>query len=120
MKFRLNSLILPKAVLLEAHIDRWIILISGKLSTHFNIRVIGRVQGVWFRKYTLEAAHFFGIKGFVENAGDGSVYVEAEGASDDLDRFLAWLQKGSPMSHVEKVISKKGQAVGFPTFEIRR
>lgn len=87
---------------------------------HYNIKVIGRVQGVWFRKYTLEAAISFGIKGFVENASDGSVYVEAEGSSDDLDRLLIWLHKGSPMSNVERVEHIEGQPVGFSSFEIRR
>jgi acylphosphatase len=97
-----------------------IIQISRKLSLHYKISVIGRVQGVWFRKYTREAALSRGIKGFVENSEDGSVYLEAEGSSDDMDQFLEWLHRGSPMSRVEKVIRKEGQLVGFATFEIRR
>ena len=87
---------------------------------HYKISVIGRVQGVWFRKYTLEAALSHGIKGFVENSDDGSVYIEAEGQSEELDQFLEWLHHGSPMSRVDKVIRKEGQPVGFYTFEIRR
>ena len=87
---------------------------------HFKIKVVGRVQGVWFRKYTKEAADSFGVKGFVENSDDGSVYVEAEGSSDQLDQFLEWLQKGSPMSRVEKVIHSTGLPVGFSSFDIRR
>ncbi len=87
---------------------------------HYKIKVVGRVQGVWFRKYTQETADSFGVKGFVENSDDGSVYVEAEGSSDQLDQFLEWLQKGSPMSRVEKVIHSRGQPVGFSSFEIRR
>ena len=82
--------------------------------------MIGRVQGVWFRKYTREAALSRGIKGFVENSDDGSVYVEAEGQSEELDQFLEWLHHGSPMSRVDQVLHKEGQPVGFSTFEIRR
>ena len=87
---------------------------------HYKISVIGGVQGVWFRKYTREAALSRGIKGFVENSEDGSVYIEAEGRSEELDQFVEWLHQGSPMSQVEKVIRKEGQPVGFATFEIRR
>ncbi|MGA9271328.1 MAG: acylphosphatase [Lutimonas sp.] len=90
------------------------------MSLHYKIKVIGRVQGVWFRKYTREAALSFGVKGFVQNSDDGSVYVEAEGSSDELRRFLEWLNRGSPMSRVEKVIHSEGQHVGFSSFEIRR
>ena len=90
------------------------------MTLHYKIRVKGRVQGVWFRKYTREAALSHGIKGFVENSDDGSVYVEAEGSSGELDRFLEWLHHGSPMSRVEEVLKSEGQPTGFSTFEIRR
>ena len=87
---------------------------------HYKISVIGRVQGVWFRKYTREAALSRGVKGFVENAADGSVYIEAEGSSVNLDQFLEWLHRGSPMSRVDEVVHAEGQPVGFSAFEIRR
>ncbi len=91
-----------------------------EMTLHYNITVTGRVQGVWFRKYTQEAALSFGVKGFVENALDGSVYIEAEGTQLELNRFLDWLEKGSPMSRVDKVIYREGETIGFSTFEIRR
>jgi acylphosphatase len=91
-----------------------------KLTLHYKITVIGKVQGVWFRKYTREAALSFGVKGLVENSDDGSVYVEAEGSQDDLDQFLLWLHQGSPMSRVDKVTHREGQPVGYSTFEISR
>ena len=87
---------------------------------HYKIRVSGRVQGVWFRKYTREAALSFGLKGFVENASDGSVYLEAEGNREELKRLLDWLQDGSPLSRVEEVSFAEGPFSGFTSFEIRR
>ncbi len=72
---------------------------------HYNIKVTGKVQGVWFRKYTMEKALALGLKGFVKNEPDGSVYIEAEShQSDILDLFTNWLYEGSPLSKVEKVI----------------
>lgn len=34
---------------------------------HFNIRVSGKVQGVFFRASTKDQAVIFGVKGFVRN-----------------------------------------------------
>ena len=90
------------------------------MTLHYNIKVTGRVQGVWFRKYTQEAARSYGVKGFVENSNDGSVYTEAEGSASQFDKFLKWLRQGSPMSRVDQVIHKEGPFVGFSSFEIRR
>jgi acylphosphatase len=41
-------------------------------------RVIGRVQGVGFRYYVLNAAIELGLTGWVRNRRDGSVEVVAE------------------------------------------
>lgn len=68
--------------------------------TSFVIR--GKVQGVYFRKYTQQQAVSLSIFGFVENAEDGSVVGEAEGRLDKLVAFKAWLEtKGSPKSRIE-------------------
>ena len=47
------------------------------------VRVIisGRVQGVWFRGWTIETAHHHGVNGWVRNRRDGT--VEAVFAGDD-------------------------------------
>ena len=34
---------------------------------HYKILVKGKVQGVWFRKYTKEKAEVLGLKGYVKN-----------------------------------------------------
>ena len=87
---------------------------------HYRIRVTGRVQGVFFRKYTQEAAERIGIKGMVRNERDGSVYIEAEGSQEQLDAFIAWCHKGSPSSKVDKVEAEKGELRGYSSFRIER
>ena len=89
------------------------------MSTHYKIKVTGRVQGVWFRKYTQEAAQSFGVTGFVKNASDGSVVLEAEGSREELQQLLDWLWTGSPMSKVEEVAHEEGAHIGYADFEIR-
>ncbi|MFB3133999.1 MAG: acylphosphatase, partial [Rhodothermales bacterium] len=48
-------------------------------------RVVGRVQGVYFRAFTRNQARRLGLHGWVRNDDDGSVYLEAEGPRAILD-----------------------------------
>jgi acylphosphatase len=84
---------------------------------HLDIRVSGRVQGVFYRASTEEAARRIGVTGTVRNEPDGSVRVEAEGTAAQLDRFLAWLNHGPPAARVESVEARDGDVVGFERFE---
>lgn len=84
----------------------------------YQIKVIGRVQGVWFRKYSLEEARKLGINGFVRNEKDMNVFIEAEGTSQQLDLFVKWLHKGSPLSSVLSVEFKVAEPKYFKSFEI--
>ena len=86
---------------------------------HLKIEVIGRVQGVSFRYYTREEAQRLGVKGFVKNCADGSVYIEAEGNETTLEQFVQWCHKGSPFSQVNRVIVKEEALSQFQSFEIR-
>ncbi|KAJ6222011.1 hypothetical protein RDWZM_000556 [Blomia tropicalis] len=69
------------------------------LSTEF--KVSGRVQGVFFRKYTKGEADRLGLVGWVRNEQDGSVYGKIQGSADAVNQMKSWLQnKGSPMSKI--------------------
>jgi acylphosphatase len=85
---------------------------------HYNIVIKGRVQGVWFRKCTKDAAELIGVKGFVKNNMDRNVCAEAEGSQEQLTEFVKWLHLGSPMSMVSEVIYKEGEIKNFESFEI--
>ena len=86
---------------------------------HYSIIVHGRVQGVWFRKYTQQAAKSYHLQGFVQNKPDGTVYIEAEGEETNLKLLIKWLEKGSPMSEVKDVKVSEGDMVGFKDFTSR-
>ena len=85
---------------------------------HNKIKIQGRVQGVWFRVCTRDEAVRIGLKGFVRNEADGSVYTEVEGNQDSLDEFIRWCHIGSEQSEVEKVSVKEGEVIGFKDFII--
>lgn len=87
---------------------------------HYNILVKGKVQGVWFRKYTKERAEALGLKGYVKNEVNNDVYIEAEGPEQKLTNFIDWLHEGSPFSKVSEVIFKTAQLQNFKGFEINR
>ena len=88
---------------------------------NYTIIVKGKVQGVWFRKYTMDKATELGIKGFVQNKPEGSVYISAEATKAVLQIFIDWLYQGSPLSKVTEVVYHKNDDVcGYDTFAIRR
>ncbi len=68
------------------------------------MRIVGRVQGVWFRDSTQrEAARIGGLTGFVRNVPDGSVEVIAEGTREACERLLQWCEGGPRMARVDRV-----------------
>lgn len=70
---------------------------------HLNIKIYGRVQGVFFRHSARQKAEELGIRGFAGNEDDGSVYIEAEGEEENLKQFLDWCHRGSFLAKVKKV-----------------
>ncbi|VAW23331.1 Acylphosphate phosphohydrolase, putative [hydrothermal vent metagenome] len=84
----------------------------------YKITVKGKVQGVWFRKYTFDEATRLGLKGFVKNEINNTVYIEAEGTSTTLNEFIKWLHKGSPLSKVSTVTFETDELKNYKSFEI--
>ena len=68
-----------------------------------SVRVIGRVQGVGFRYFTVRAAQRTGVAGWVRNEPDGSVVCDAQGKSEAVEEFLRELRLGPRFSRVEDV-----------------
>lgn len=85
----------------------------------YKIYVKGKVQGVWFRKYTSNEANRIGVSGFVQNEKDNSVYLEAEGNLKQLKELVNWLYKGSPLSKVSSVEFELCELKNHDTFEIK-
>lgn len=69
----------------------------------YKIHVTGHVQGVGFRWSAAREARNLGIKGYIKNLSDGSVYIEAEGSLIQLTSFVEWCRKGTGFGFVESV-----------------
>ncbi len=85
----------------------------------YKITVKGRVQGVGFRHSTATVARYKGIKGFVKNQPDGTVYIEAEGDQGQLDDFVQWCRKGPGMGNVTELEVETGPLQNHPKFQIK-
>ncbi len=73
---------------------------------HNKINLTGKVQGVGFRETTKYVADQAGIKGFVRNEPDGSVYIEAEAEQWELDSFVDWCNEGPDRAIVDSCTVK--------------
>lgn len=65
--------------------------------------IAGRVQGVFFRAWTVETANGLGLDGWVRNNPDGTVEAVAAGPADQVDRFVAACHDGPSRARVERV-----------------
>jgi acylphosphatase len=83
--------------------------------------ISGTVQGVFYRASTQNEAKKLDLTGFVRNLPDGSVELEAQGETDEIDRLLEWCRQGPPDSHVTRITSEViARVPGEGVFEIRR
>ncbi|NOQ65343.1 MAG: acylphosphatase [Methyloprofundus sp.] len=86
---------------------------------HLKIIVKGRVQGVFFRKYTQEKALELVIQGTVKNRTDRNVEIYATGAEQAMQAFVAWCHEGPGLSQVSEVeISEISEQAEYNGFEV--
>jgi acylphosphatase len=90
------------------------------MQKHISIKVSGRVQGVFYRASTHDEAQRLGVKGFVKNEPDGSVYIEAEGENTVLEALIEWCRQGPPAARVSNVEVQEGTWRGFSEFAVKR
>ncbi|MFW5929249.1 MAG: acylphosphatase [Halobacteriota archaeon] len=84
-----------------------------------HVHVSGRVQGVYYRASTRDAARERGVSGWVRNLEDGRVEAVFEGSHDAVEEMVEWCHTGSPRASVEEVEVEYEEPVGLEGFEIR-
>ncbi len=82
------------------------------------VRVVisGRVQGVWFRGWTINETTARGLSGWVRNCRDGTVEAVFEGAPEAVDAVVEACRTGPPSArvvHVEPFTHDDPVAPGF-------
>lgn len=85
---------------------------------HYNLKVLGAVQGVFFRALAKSGAEKLNLVGFARNEDDGSVYIEVEGDEKNIMKFIDWCKIGPPAADVENVQVSKSSLKNFNIFEV--
>ncbi|XP_045533684.1 acylphosphatase-2-like isoform X2 [Pieris brassicae] len=89
-----------------------------------DFEIFGRVQGVFFRKYTKNQADKLGLKGWCMNTSRGTVQGQMQGPNDKVESMMQWLKTtGSPSSKIDKadfINNKEIDDYTFKSFDIRR
>ena len=84
------------------------------------VRVSGRVQGVWFRQSTKNTADQHGIKGWCRNTPEGSVEAVFEGEETTVKTVVDWCRSGPNMAQVDDLqVEWKTPTGEFDRFSIR-
>lgn len=65
--------------------------------------ITGRVQGVGYREWMVQAAHDLGVSGWVRNRLDGSVEALVAGDVAAVEELLRLCRRGPRMAAVELI-----------------
>ncbi|MFB6195481.1 MAG: acylphosphatase [Haloplanus sp.] len=91
---------------------------SDRIRAH--VFASGRVQGVYYRANTRDAARARNIDGWVRNRQDGRVEAVFEGERDAVESMIEWCHSGSPAADVHDVDVTYEDPEGETGFSIRR
>lgn len=83
------------------------------------VRIDGRVQGVFFRGSCQREADRLGVTGWATNEPDGSVVVWAEGSPEAVAALVAWCRRGPARAQVLSVDQERREPRGETRFRVR-
>lgn len=86
----------------------------------FQLKIFGKVHGVFYRQSTREKAIELGIKGTVRNCDDDTVEIIATGSKEQVDKLISWCWHGPPKAKVTNVSSQELSLQQFTNFLIIR
>jgi acylphosphatase len=82
-----------------------------------HLTIHGRVQGVWYRGWTVRTARKLGLAGWVRNRTDGSVEAIVEGDEERVREFIRLAMKGPESARVERIDERDSARLGATGFE---
>jgi acylphosphatase len=80
------------------------------------VTVAGRVQGVWFRGWTVENAQARGLDGWVRNRADGTVEALFAGPRARVADMIDACRRGPPLARVEALADEPAEDAGNTGF----
>jgi acylphosphatase len=85
-----------------------------------HVFVSGRVQGVFYRASTRDAARERDVDGWVRNLDDGRVEAVFEGPEEAVEAMVEWCHTGSSAAVVDDVDVTDEEPSGESGFRVRR
>ena len=85
-----------------------------------HVRVIGQVQGVFYRAWAQSQARELAISGWIRNCPDGSVEAHVQGEEDAVERMIERMRTGPSNARVDDVDVEQAAAEPAGRFELRR
>jgi acylphosphatase len=76
---------------------------TGSETQRVRVVISGRVQGVWYRGWTVDEARARGLDGWVRNRRDGSVEAVFQGPAAAVAEMVAACHQGPPLARVVDV-----------------
>ena len=70
------------------------------LTLSIRLRIYGKVQGVWFRAWTVREARRLGLDGWVRNRADGSVEAVLGGPAVQVREMVDLCRRGRTADHL--------------------
>ena len=87
--------------------------------TSRQLRIHGRVQGVFYRGWSRDTALALGLRGWVRNRADGSVEMLVAGEGAAMDRMIERCREGPPGARVDRIDVEEATEEAPEGFEIR-
>lgn len=81
-----------------------------------SLRIEGRVQGVWYRGWTVAEAGRRGLRGWVRNRADGAVEALLIGPAARVAEMIEACRRGPPAARVAAVAERPAADDGSPDF----
>lgn len=70
----------------------------------YQLRITGKVQGVWYRASAKDKAISLRLKGRVWNEPNGDVGALVQGNDERIHAFIEWCKEGPPLAEVKDVM----------------
>ena len=83
------------------------------------VRLYGRVQGVFFRQWSVNQARALGVAGWVRNSADGSVEAHVEGDKSNVEKMVDAMRQGPSNARVEDLTVEAVEPEDIDGFAVR-
>jgi acylphosphatase len=84
-----------------------------------SVRLFGRVQGVFFRQWTIDQARRLGVAGWVRNRPDGSLEAHLEGDVAAVEQLAELMRRGPAQARVDDMLVEEAPPEDLKEFSVR-